>query len=307
MPNKTPKVTVVIPYYQTESGILRKSVLSALNQKKSTCLEIVIVDDGSPVSATSEIPDLVQQYPGKIKIIQQANSGPGAARNTGISNASPDTKYIAFLDSDDEWTNDHLEIALRAMKNGAKFYFSNFTQLDQHIGAIERAGKLHPEICETVVNDDLLLKYTGNMADQIATGNIIGTSTVVYDLTFNPDKRFDTSFSNAGEDYLMWLSLIESVDTIFFTKKITCKYGRGVNIYSGAEWGTLKLSNRIRDEIKYKTMLLNSTSISAAGKATVQNQIFELRKSRFKNLLSLVKSFRLSDAIKSLRLFNIQS
>ena len=44
--------------------------------------------------------------PHSVQVIVQPNGGPGSARNTGLDSAPPDTRYIAFLDSDDEWTPD---------------------------------------------------------------------------------------------------------------------------------------------------------------------------------------------------------
>jgi len=55
------------------------------------------VDDGS----TDGTLDVLAGYADRIRLIQQPNAGPGAARNRGVEHATG--KYVAFLDSDDLW------------------------------------------------------------------------------------------------------------------------------------------------------------------------------------------------------------
>jgi len=97
------KVSVIIPTYNREQ-LLKRAIQSVLNQTFRD-FEIIVVDDGS-TDNTKEIIDSFTSD--KIKYIYESNSG-GAARpkNTGIKNAQG--KYIAVLDSDDEWLPQKLE------------------------------------------------------------------------------------------------------------------------------------------------------------------------------------------------------
>src|SRR5262249_33293388 len=67
-------------------------------------LEIIVVDDGS----TDDTEAAVRRLPCDVRYFRQEHSGPAAARNRGIRDSSGD--YIAFLDVDDLWSEDHLHL-----------------------------------------------------------------------------------------------------------------------------------------------------------------------------------------------------
>jgi glycosyltransferase involved in cell wall biosynthesis len=99
-------ISVVIPLYNKAEHIQR-SVDSVLAQTYRD-FELLVVDDGS-VDGSG---DIVREYAdSRIRVIVQANAGPGAARNRGLREARGE--YIAFLDADDEWLPTYLEEQLR--------------------------------------------------------------------------------------------------------------------------------------------------------------------------------------------------
>jgi succinoglycan biosynthesis protein ExoW len=266
------KILVVIPFYQREEGILIKAVQSALNQVGVSTPKIIIVDDESPVPARSELEPLIRNYPERIVIIEQPNAGPAASRNRGLDSIDVDAEYVAFLDSDDEWTNTHLSNALSALEQGYDFYFSDFYQLNQSVSAFNRAKRIqvdsHPKINGTSCSHE----YSGDMFNQILIGNIIGTPTVVYRYRKFPELRFREEFVYAGEDYLFWLELSRLTNKIAFSILCECTCGPGVNIFSGSGWGTEKSLVRLHHEMKYKKALgrifpLNSAQMDGNKKA----------------------------------------
>lgn len=103
-----PTITVVIPMYNAASFINR--ALGSVFQQAILPDEIIVVDDGS----TDNSIEIVLRNFQDVKLISQKNSGVASARNTGISAASSD--WIAFLDSDDFWLPNHLEVAVRVIQ-----------------------------------------------------------------------------------------------------------------------------------------------------------------------------------------------
>lgn len=97
--------SVIIPVYNGENFI-DKAINSVFAQTNSDW-ELIIVNDGSSDNTES----VLQKYKDndKIKVITQPNSGVSVARNTGVRNSNGE--YIAFLDADDVWHENHLEVA----------------------------------------------------------------------------------------------------------------------------------------------------------------------------------------------------
>ena len=104
----SPAVTVVIPLYQKAGSVLA-AVRSVLSQRFAD-LELLVVDDGS----TDEGPALVAQLSDpRLRLLRQPNQGPGSARNRGLAGARG--ALIAFLDADDEWDPEFLELGVAAL------------------------------------------------------------------------------------------------------------------------------------------------------------------------------------------------
>jgi hypothetical protein len=87
--------SVIIPTYNREP-YLRETLASVLQQTFKD-FEIIVVDDGSTDGTVAYVSSLGSQ----VSLVQQANAGPGAARNLGVRHARGE--YLAFLDSDDLW------------------------------------------------------------------------------------------------------------------------------------------------------------------------------------------------------------
>ena len=95
-----PRVSVIIPAYNA-AATLKVAIDSVLRQSYRD-FELIIVNDGS----TDETAELLHSYAGRIIVVERANGGAAAARNSALAIARGN--YIAFLDADDIWRSELL-------------------------------------------------------------------------------------------------------------------------------------------------------------------------------------------------------
>ena len=242
--NKT-KTCAIIPFYQEKTGILIKAIQSIYAQEidaNTTEIHIAIIDDASPISATSELDGIQEPAHIKINVIQQVNGGPSAARNTGLEFAkSIDAKYVAFLDSDDEWAPNHLNDGINALEAGYGFYFCNHKRFNLEtdwFSSLEKDKEwMNEEYIESKKSGGGIVKYQGKEIFHSMIRNYLSqTSTVIYNFAENQSLRFDPELRKAGEDHFFWIVLSAKNKCILSTKtNVYC--GEGINIYfSSFDW-----------------------------------------------------------------------
>ncbi|WP_306256568.1 glycosyltransferase family A protein [Pararhizobium sp. IMCC21322] len=248
-------VAVIIPFFQREKGILLRALNSVVGQKlpAGTMVRILVIDDSSPVSSASEINGLALPDNFNLELVEQPNSGPGGARNRGLDMLNPDeTTFVAFLDSDDVWTDDHLALAIAGLGSECDFFFSDHTRFNIDITWFEdlettRDWKRNPDTYMTVVSGqnqiyriDTDLLFTGLLNEYLSQ-----TSTIVFRFSRHSQLRFDIEQRSAGEDHLFWLCLAKNSRASVICMKENVFCGRGVNIYYEAlEWTSAKVADR---------------------------------------------------------------
>ena len=182
------KVSVIIPFYNRIKLVVR-AIKSVLNQTHKN-YEILLVNDGS-TDKMEELKDLIKKEK-CIKLINvEPNKGAANARNIGIENATGD--YIAFLDSDDEFEPNKLEIQL------VKMIASN--SMVSHTSYIRRGFNK-----EVVFNSG---QQTGKMIPTLICSCLIATPTVMIKKKYLDDNnyRFDSNLV-IGEDTCFWLTIL---------------------------------------------------------------------------------------------------
>src|SRR3712207_285037 len=89
-------ISVIVPVYNSEKYI-GKCITSILGQSYEN-IEVILINDGS-TDGSGRLCDEYAEKDKRIKVIHQPNTGPSAARNSGIRAAAGD--FIQFVDGDD--------------------------------------------------------------------------------------------------------------------------------------------------------------------------------------------------------------
>lgn len=121
-----PKLSIIIPCYNCEKTV--EEAVESCYIKRLNNFEIIMVDDGSTDNTKNIIKKLAERYKEIQVINHDKNKGGGAARNTGIKNATGD--LIFCLDSDNILDPESLEkMIIFLFKNkldGVVFYERRF-------------------------------------------------------------------------------------------------------------------------------------------------------------------------------------
>jgi glycosyltransferase involved in cell wall biosynthesis len=197
-------VSVIIPTYNRLS-FLQKAVDSVLAQTYSN-FELIIVDDGSE----DNTPDLFADYDPAIVYLRQENKGPAAARNAGVKAAQYD--LIAFLDSDDRFTEKKLAIQIKAMNENPTYLISHTQEIWYRNGRFLNQKKRHQ-------------KSHGDIFRQSLKLCAVGMSTVLMNREiFERYGLFDEEYP-CCEDYEFWLRIGAEQRFLLVDEPLTLKDG----------------------------------------------------------------------------------
>ena len=282
----TSTIAVVIPFYQRQTGILSRALHSIAAQKLAaqTRLLVIIIDDGSPLRAADELQALRASFPHDIILLEQKNGGPGAARNSGIEEALRlEARFVAFLDSDDEWAPVHLESAMQALTRDASFYFCDHSRFENSPSMFSSL-KTIPELMRNSaagagVSSGYILASSKQLTDGYLVEYLSQTSTVVYRLSAAPELRFDTSLRGAGEDHLFWIQLAILCNGAAISPAVNSHCGRGVNIYFGAlDWSRREAADRYGYRLLFWLKLQKIIKLDHAQRFLVGHQARTMQK-----------------------------
>ena len=104
-----PTISVIVPAYNVERTILE--TVESVQQQTFSDFELIVINDGS-TDRTLKLLNTVKDP--RLKVFSYTNGGLPTARNRGISHATGE--FLAFLDADDLWTPDKLELQLAALQ-----------------------------------------------------------------------------------------------------------------------------------------------------------------------------------------------
>ena len=198
-------VSIVIPTYN-RSQFLKKAVDSVLAQTFKG-FELIIVDDGS---AGNTYHFISQYSDNRIRYVKQENKGPGAARNRGIEESRHD--LIAFLDNDDWWDKEKLDIQFREMQQNSGYLISHTQEIWYKNGKLLNQKKKHK-------------KQHGYIFDKCLPLCAVSMSTaIVRKELFDRIGLFDEGMA-CCEDYDFWLRASINHKFLLIDEPLTLKDG----------------------------------------------------------------------------------
>ncbi len=289
----TPSIAIVIPYYQRERGLLRQCVQSILDQDGPRDFLVIVVDDSSPVPAQEELAELLPAADDRLLLIHQPNAGPGAARNKGLDNVPPGTRFVTFLDSDDQWTGPFLADAVCALEQGYDLFIGNSTRtgIDRTRFEWDASDALNIRAAEHPSVDAArdIYEYRGNFFDLLVRrSSIIGPTTLAYRFDRFPSVRFNPALFN-GQDRLFKLTLGQHLQRVAFSPRLYAEEGEGVNIFDKSQWGSPTSLRLLSSYIRLSKCILAEIALSPAQRRHVANHLADSRRSFTASTLHLLK------------------
>ena len=149
------KVSIIVPVYNVEN-YLEDTIESVLRQSY-TNIEIILINDGSTDNSQKICESYAAQYD-FIYLFDQENGGLSKARNIGMKEATGE--YIIFLDSDDFWEDDLLDILVKYLHENTEvdyLFFRHSEYFETTKRKEERPLNIDPEIINQLRGLEILL------------------------------------------------------------------------------------------------------------------------------------------------------
>ena len=216
MKNNQNTVSVIIPVYNRVK-VIDRSINSVINQTYPIN-EIIVIDDGSNDGTY----DLVKRNFPQVILKYQENKGVSNARNVGIKLAK--SKWIAFLDSDDEWLPKKVEEQISLLNINLSFKICHTDEV-----WIRNQVRVNPMKKHR--------KYGGDIYNKCLPLCVISPSSIIiHKDIFNDIGLFDEELP-VCEDYDMWLRICSKYSVLFLDQKLINKYGGHDDQLSKKYWG----------------------------------------------------------------------
>lgn len=201
-------ISIVTPVYNAASFICQ-TIKMVQNQSYENW-ELILVDDGSQDGSAEVIEAYLLENPdARIRLVKKGcNEGAALTRNRGIKEANG--RYIAFLDADDVWLPEKLEIQMRFMQEkNAGFVFSAYEFGDEEAVGTGR-----------IVQVPQTLSY-----QKALSRTVIFTTTVLLD-TEKIEKELIYMPNVPSEDSATWWQILKAGHVAYGLDQVLAIYRR---------------------------------------------------------------------------------
>lgn len=191
---KVASVTVIIPCYNCEGALLR--AVDSVFRQTLRPERVILVEDASTDGTFEKIRYILSRYPDDwIRTISiERNAGAGNARYLGWMAA--DTEYLAFLDADDAWHTEKIELQYTWMRENPDVALSG------HRCRVFPGAEYVPSEAAVSQASGVTARPIGRL--ELMLSNRLPTSSVMLrrdiPYAFSRGRRF-------GDDYLLWLQI----------------------------------------------------------------------------------------------------
>lgn len=183
-----PKISVIIPAYNSANTILE--TIASVQQQTFTDFELIVINDGS-TDNTLELLETIEDN--RLKIFSYTNGGLPVARNRGIAHSKGE--FISFIDADDLWSKDKLELQSEALLRNPKAGVAySWTMVIDEKGESFFPGHL--------------VSHQGDVSKQLLSNNFIasGSNVMLRRSVVESIGEFDPTLKSA-EDWDYWLRI----------------------------------------------------------------------------------------------------
>jgi GT2 family glycosyltransferase len=205
------QIDVVIPAFNAKAYLTE--TLQSVAQQGEVLAQIILVNDGSTDHTAACVHQFAAAHPQmNIVLVEQANLGLSAARNTGIRKST--APYIAFLDADDLWQAHKLDTQLQLF----------LSSIDPKLGVVYTGYSLISESSAPLSANTRLVapKVRGDVYQALLRGNFIsgsGSSVLIKREVLDAVGGFDEKL-HASEDWDMWLRIARQFHFDFVDKPL---------------------------------------------------------------------------------------
>jgi glycosyltransferase involved in cell wall biosynthesis len=270
-------VSVIVPVYNAEK-FLYKSIESVLNQSYKN-FELILVNDGSTDSSES-ICNKNALADRRIKVLSQKNSGPAAARNTGIRHATG--TFVYFLDADDFIEQNTLEILVeRYNQYQPDLVMGNFNKLENNGETIKQSVSFHPDhvpfkgeiklLSKADIPDYVrhFLKHPSNHLISYCWGRLYKLSIIKNNSIFARENM------RLFEDFVFNLDYLKHTNSIVFVNQSLYTYTMH-DIHVSASMAIMNADSLLHDMNVFKTAaseFLQGANTNTSGTFNVKKEI----------------------------------
>jgi len=226
---------IIIPYFQSTPGVLNRTLSSVFRQTFKD-YRVVVIDDGSPIPATEELKQTPEKFVERIHVIVQENAGVSSARNRGLDEVEDTEGFVAFLDSDDVWTPNHLANASNIYENTDADFFWDTVASGTGFERYRTPAELIPEEFVRRWPDNPSIYDVLDMRRAMfgQWWRFIHLSVTTISKQLSAKVRFNEAM-NLGEDFDFLYSCAKLSQCAVFSNQTGMQRGLGDNIWHGVK------------------------------------------------------------------------